>query len=58
MGGNFIDTAEGYPVPVSPEYQGDSERFVGRWMKDRGCRDEFIVATKVLGSQSLCDCSA
>lgn len=46
VGGNFIDTAECYPVPVSPEFQGESERIVGRWLKERNCRDEFVIATK------------
>ena len=53
MGGNFIDTAEGYPVPVSPEYQGESERIVGRWLQDSGCREDFVVATKVRNPLSL-----
>eukprot|EP00892_Ulva_mutabilis_P005429 jgi/Ulvmu1/3258/UM151_0006.1 len=48
-GGNFIDSAEMYPVPPTPEWTGDSERIIGRWLKERGCRDEFVIATKVAG---------
>jgi len=48
-GVNFLDTAEMYSFPASPETQGDSERIVGRWMKARGNRDKVVVATKVTG---------
>jgi len=37
---NFIDTADVYGQ------DGLSERVVGRWMKDRACRDEIVLATK------------
>jgi aryl-alcohol dehydrogenase-like predicted oxidoreductase len=46
-GGNFIDTAEVYPVPISRDYIGKSEEYIGNWMKDRDCRKEMIIATKV-----------
>lgn len=46
-GGNFIDTAEAYPVPMNPDWCGDSEQIIGKWLKERGCRDEFVIATKV-----------
>ncbi|SFL68031.1 Predicted oxidoreductase [Paenibacillus sp. 1_12] len=44
-GGNFLDTAEVYAnwLPIEPS---SSERFLGKWMKDRGNRDQMIVATK------------
>lgn len=32
-GVNFFDTAEMYPVPQRAETQGQSEAFLGRWMK-------------------------
>lgn len=48
-GGNFIDTAEAYPVPMNPDWCGDSEVFIGKWMKERGCRDDVILATKACG---------
>lgn len=39
QGGNFIDTANGYQA-------GQSEMWVGEWMKERGVRDEIVLATK------------
>lgn len=48
-GVNFIDTAEMYPVPSDKKYQGDTERFIGSWLKSRGNRDKVIIATKVTG---------
>jgi aryl-alcohol dehydrogenase-like predicted oxidoreductase len=49
-GVNFFDTAELYPTtPVSAETQGDTERFIGTWMKARGNRDKITVATKISG---------
>ncbi|KAG0141276.1 hypothetical protein CROQUDRAFT_674190 [Cronartium quercuum f. sp. fusiforme G11] len=39
LGGNFIDTAN--------SYQGEeSEKWLGEWMKERGNRDEIVLATK------------
>lgn len=50
QGVNFIDTAELYPTtPLSPETYGDTERFIGRWMKVRGNRDKVVLASKVAG---------
>jgi aryl-alcohol dehydrogenase (NADP+) len=43
-GGNFIDTANSYLVE-----HGRSEAIIGRWLADRGDRDEIVVATKVGG---------
>ena len=45
-GGNFIDTANSYLVE-----HGRSETILGRWLADRGNRDELIVATKVGGGR-------
>ncbi|MEP3224576.1 MAG: aldo/keto reductase [Parasphingorhabdus sp.] len=45
---NFFDTAENYPVPPKPEWAGETEKIVGRWMKDKD-RDSLIIATKVSG---------
>jgi aryl-alcohol dehydrogenase (NADP+) len=39
-GGNFIDTANIYGA-------GRSEAIIGRWMKQRGNRDELVIATKI-----------
>ena len=40
LGGNFLDTADGYS-------SGGSEEIVGRWLKQRAARDRIILATKV-----------
>jgi aryl-alcohol dehydrogenase-like predicted oxidoreductase len=45
-GGNFIDTANSYLVE-----HGRSETVIGRWMADRGNRDEIVLATKVGGGK-------
>tara|TARA_R110001606_G_scaffold340760_1_gene489061 strand:- start:341 stop:1306 length:966 start_codon:yes stop_codon:yes gene_type:complete len=45
---NFFDTAENYPVPPKPEWAGETENIVGRWMKGKD-RDSLIIATKVSG---------
>src|SRR5262245_40425788 len=42
---NFIDTADVYPVPPSPETAGRTEEIIGRWLK-KGRRDRFVLATK------------
>ncbi|KAK0222407.1 NADP-dependent oxidoreductase domain-containing protein [Armillaria fumosa] len=39
MGGNFIDTANGYQ-------DGSSEEFIGEWAEQRGIRDQLVIATK------------
>src|SRR3989441_11708555 len=43
-GVNFIDTADAYPVPPTPETAGRTEEIVGRWLQGR--RDRFVLATK------------
>ncbi|KAM0709204.1 hypothetical protein Q7P35_003241 [Cladosporium inversicolor] len=41
-GGNFIDTYDS-----ANNYQDDeSEKWIGEWMKERGNRDEMVIATK------------
>lgn len=45
---NFFDTAENYPIPPKPEWAGETENIVGRWMKGKS-RDSLIIATKVSG---------
>jgi aryl-alcohol dehydrogenase-like predicted oxidoreductase len=45
-GGNFVDTANSYLVE-----HGASETIIGRWMADRGNRDEIVLATKVGGGR-------
>ncbi len=41
-GVNLLDTAAVYG-------EGASEEVIGRWLRDRGARDRFVVATKVTG---------
>lgn len=48
-GVNFFDTAEMYPVPTDPSYQGLSEAAIGKWLKARGCRDRIVLASKAAG---------
>jgi aryl-alcohol dehydrogenase-like predicted oxidoreductase len=43
-GVNFIDTADVYPVPMSPETAGRTEEIVGKWLEGR--RDQFVLASK------------
>jgi aryl-alcohol dehydrogenase (NADP+) len=45
-GGNFIDTANSYLLE-----HGRSETVLGRWLKDRGNRDQIVLATKVGGGR-------
>jgi len=45
-GGNFIDTANSYLVE-----HGRSETIIGRWMAERGNRDQIMLATKVGGGR-------
>jgi len=57
-GGNFIDTANVYSRRLAPdkdfygkdfpEYrEGTSEKLIGRWLRERRCRHDFVIATKV-----------
>ena len=46
-GGAFIDTANIYNRDAPNCRGGESERLIGRWMKERGNRDALFVATKV-----------
>lgn len=46
-GGNFIDTADVYSAWVPGHRGGESESMIGEWLRERGCRSEMIVATKV-----------
>src|SRR5579884_1685916 len=43
-GVTFLDTADAYPVPPTPETAGRTEEIVGAWLKGR--RDRFVLATK------------
>jgi aryl-alcohol dehydrogenase-like predicted oxidoreductase len=45
-GGDFIDTANTYLIE-----HGRSETILGRWLKERGNRDQIVLATKVGGGR-------
>ena len=45
LGGNFIDTARLYGDFATPK-NGESEKVIGRWMEQRGCRDRIFLSTK------------
>jgi aryl-alcohol dehydrogenase (NADP+) len=47
LGIDFLDTADVYPVPSSPETAGRSEEILGRWLASR--RHTCVVATKCAG---------
>lgn len=47
-GVNFFDTAEMYSVPGRKETQGNSERIIGSWLKDKK-REDIIIASKISG---------
>jgi aryl-alcohol dehydrogenase-like predicted oxidoreductase len=49
----FIDTAEMYPVPPTPELQGTTESFIGTWLEKRGKRDDLVIASKVTPSNMI-----
>lgn len=55
QGGNFVDTADVYSswsasMGGPPNPGGVSEEIIGRWLADRGNRDDVVVATKVRGA--------
>ena len=47
LGGNFIDTADVYSEWADGNIGGESETIIGNWMKSRGNRHSFVIATKV-----------
>jgi aryl-alcohol dehydrogenase-like predicted oxidoreductase len=46
---NFMDTAELYAVPGSPETSGRTEEIIGTWFEKTGKRDSWILASKIGG---------
>lgn len=46
---NFMDTAEIYAVPRSPQTSGRTEEIIGEWFKKTGKRDKWVLASKVAG---------
>ena len=45
--GNFIDSADVYSEWEDGHDGHDSEKILGKWMKERGIRSEIVIATKV-----------
>lgn len=46
-GGTFIDTANIYVRWIDDFVGGESETLLGKWMKERGNRDDLFIASKV-----------
>ncbi len=46
---NFIDTAEVYAVPGSPETSGRTETIIGNWFAAHKDRSKWVLATKIAG---------
>ncbi len=42
----FLDTSDAYPLGGTLETMGETESIIGRWMKDKGNRDQLLIATK------------
>ena len=53
QGVNFIDTAEMYSVPATPETQGSTEKIIGSWLKKTGRRDDVVLASKIAGPADM-----
>ncbi len=45
----FMDTAEMYAVPGSPQTSGRTEEIVGNWFAANKDRDRWVLATKIAG---------
>jgi diketogulonate reductase-like aldo/keto reductase len=55
-GVNLIDTAEQYPIPSDGRtaLEGDTERIIGEWMKDRKVpREDVVISTKITGGRNV-----
>lgn len=46
---NFMDTAELYAVPGSPETSGRTEEIIGNWFVQNKDRDKWVLASKIGG---------
>lgn len=50
-GVNFIDTAEMYAIPPTPDTYGKTEQIIGNWLaRNPGKRDDIVLATKIAGN--------
>ncbi len=51
QGVNFIDTAEMYAIPPSPQTYGKTEAIIGHWLANNVTRrSEIILASKIAGN--------
>jgi aryl-alcohol dehydrogenase-like predicted oxidoreductase len=51
QGVNFIDTAEMYAIPPTPDTYGKTETIIGQWLaKNPHRRKELVIATKIAGA--------
>jgi aryl-alcohol dehydrogenase-like predicted oxidoreductase len=46
-GGTFVDTANFYAAWLEGFRGGESESTIGAWLKDRGCRSDMVLASKL-----------
>ncbi len=46
-GGSWLDTANFYASWLPGCRGGESETVIGEWLRDRRCRDEIVIATKL-----------
>src|SRR5690606_39366118 len=49
---NFMDTAELYAVPGSAQTSGRTEEIIGNWLSRNGRREQWIIASKIVGGGS------
>ncbi len=50
LGVNFIDTAEMYAIPPSPDTYGKTEAIIGDWLsRNQNKRSDIVLATKIAG---------
>jgi aryl-alcohol dehydrogenase-like predicted oxidoreductase len=42
----FFDTADGYPLGSTPEQVGATETIIGNWLRERGRREQIVLASK------------
>jgi len=52
LGINSFDTADIYSKWAENSYAGKSEEIIGKWLNDRGVRDELVIASKLIGEMS------
>ena len=46
----FFDTADAYPVGGGAATAGGTETIVGNWLRERGTREQIVLATKCSGA--------